>query len=445
MRGVVLACVLAACGGDTGLLLDIDANGVASVDVFVARAKTASRMGMPPANTTKPTLGDVYAVIEHTTVDVGTDGRARILLQRGDLSDVPALLVIGYDANHAPIGDAVITDPSGSITLPVTKENRLVVELDPAMPMLLANARTPAGNSTTRIARWSASSRGGDDSNGSCIAVLHDGDNQTVAGTFFGPDGDTDCDNAQPECDDAWFLRTKDAGLCGTTVSPPLDDTMDACRIGDTAACKDGVANANAACVAEVPGRCMPSKVCEQCASDLDPNCVGQQLTDPNTPHISCTIAIRTETGADPTICAGASTSVTMDSQFGPGYFCGGSAGFADLQMPQIAMGQDLQLASSPDAKLTFGCHAGSTQFALAVTDPNVSPIDPAKLDTQGLLVFTVAAPNNIPPPRLLVLPITVSYLDMGTGPCAQPGMTCYFDPADSTGGFDTLWHCAGR
>jgi hypothetical protein len=445
MRGVALACLLAACGGDSGLLLDVDATGVTTVEVFVAKDRTASRMGLPPANSARPTQGDVYSVIEHTSIDVGADGRARILLQRGDSTDVPALLVVGYDGNHAPVGYAVVTDPSGSITLPASREDRLIVELDPAMPTPIMNARTLAGDSSTRIARWSATTRGGDDPNGPCVAVLHDGDMQSVVGTFFGPEGDTDCDNAQPECDDAWYLRVKGAGLCGTTTPPPTDDTMDACRIGDTAACKDGVTSADMTCAAEPQARCMPSEVCDHCASDLDPSCVQQQLTDPNTPHISCTVSIRRENTSGPTICGGASTSVSMTGLFGTEYQCTGSAGFADLSMPQMATGAQLALSSSPDAKLAFGCHAGATDFAFSVDDPTLSPIDAQEMETQGLLVFNVNAVGSLSTPRLLVLPITISYLDLGTGPCMQPALDCFYDPAASAGATDTLWHCAGN
>src|SRR4051812_8277499 len=106
MRGLVMGLMLAACGGETGLLIDVDPgtdSGVTTVEIFVAKDKPAGRMGLPPAASTRPTQGDVYAVIDHSTVDVGADGHAQVLLQRGSLTEIPALLVLGLDANHTPV------------------------------------------------------------------------------------------------------------------------------------------------------------------------------------------------------------------------------------------------------------------------------------------------------------------------------------------------------
>lgn len=440
MRSLALLVLVAACT-DPGVLLDVHTDAsIASVEVFVARAQTANRMGMPPAASTKATQGPVYSTIDHTLVDVGKDGHARVLLQRGDLTAVPAILVLGLDAQGNAAGYAVITDPSGAIQLPATKEIDLVVDLDAAAPTTIAQARMPATG--VHVARWSAESQGGDDPKGACVALLETS-NATVAGTFFGPDGDTDCDAAQPECDDAWFLRVKDPGKCATATAPNVE-TADACRIGDSAGCRDNVPSSDNLCVPQiVPPICVPSPICDQCA-DLDPTCVGQNLLDANTMHIECTVDAHVDTqGSVDTLCPNRATSIDMSTRFGGNYACTGSSAFVDPMMPTMPTTMmDLPLASGTGPALTFLCH--QLQFQLDVTDPNTSTPITNNMDTQGAVLVSVGVPGNPATNRLIVVPITVKTQLIGTRLCDTSGMRCALVPDQATAAPDPIWHCTG-
>ena len=437
MRGLALVVLVAACS-DSGVLLDVHTDSsVTSVEVFVARAQSANRMGMPPAASARPTQGPVYATIDHTMVDVGKDGRARVLLQRGDLTEVPAILVLGLDAQGNAASYAVITDPSGAIQLPATKEVDLVVNLDAAAPTTIAQARMPSPG--VHVARWSAQSQGKDDPKGPCVALL-EASNTTVAGTFFGPDDDTDCDAAQPECDDAWFLRVKDPGKCATAADPNVD-TADACRIGDSAGCRDNVASSNNTCVAQLaPPICVPHPICDQC-SDLDPACVAQHLTDDNTMHIECTVDAHIEgTGTVPTLCANRTSVIDMSPFFLGNYSCAGSSTFVDPMMPTAPGMPDMPLASGNGPRVTFTCH--QLQFQLDVTDPTTAAIT-SNADTRGAVLMSVGIPNNPASVRLIVVPVTVKTNVIGTTVCATAGMQCQLVP-DQTQTPDPIWHCTG-
>jgi len=440
MRGLALVVLVAACS-DTGVLLDVHTDSsVASVEVFVARAQSANRMGMPPAASGKATQGPVYSTIDHTLVDVGKDGRARVLLQRGDLTEVPAILVLGLDAQGNAASYAVVTDPSGAIQLPATKEIHLVVDLDPAAPTTIAQARMPAAG--VRVARWSAESQGKDDLKGPCVALL-ESSNTTVAGTFFGPDDDTDCDAAKPECDDAWYLRVKDPGKCATATDPNVD-TGDACRIGDSAGCRDNVASSDNTCVAQVlPSPiCVPAPICDQCA-DLDPSCVAQNLLADNTMHIQCTVDAHVEgSNTVPTLCPNRGNVIDMSALglFGGNYACTGSSAFVDPMTPAMpSTMMDLPLASSAGPALTFTCHQLS--FQLDVTDPTTAPVT-NNMDTQGAVIVAVGQPGNPATNRLIVVPITVKTNILGSAACDASGMRC--ELVEDTASPDPIWHCTG-
>ena len=440
MRGLVLAVLVAACGGDPGVLLDVKADAtISTVEVFVARAQTANRMGLPPAASMKATPGTVYGTIDHTTVEVGGDHRARVLIQRGDLTEVPAILVLGLDAQGNAAGYAVVTDPSGSIQLPATKEVDLVVQLDATSPTTIAMARTPMQG--VHVARWSTESRGSDDPKGPCVALMYTSGNG-LAGVFFGPDDDNDCDAAQPECDDAWYLRVKDPGKCATDTAMNVQ-TMDACRIGDSAGCRDNVASSLNLCVPQfAPTVCVPHPICDQC-SDLDPSCVAQTLLNDGTMHIECTVDAHDEGGGVATLCANRMATIDMGmlGLFAGGYECAPmpAPSFVDPMAPTIPGTPDLPLASGSGPRLTFTCH--QLGFQLDIADPTTASIT-NNMDTQGVILMHVAVPNMPDTDRELVVPITVKTNIIGTTACDTAGMQCTLVPDQSTP--DPIWHCSG-
>jgi hypothetical protein len=401
-------------------------------------------MGMPtgvlPAAQGPKIVGPVYSVVDRTGGTVDGGGVLRVLLTPGEVDAVPAILVLGYDAQDTPIRYAVVTDPSGAIALPHATSAHLVVDLDPITTVPLSTA----GNATEspRLVRWDGTSF--DDATAKCFGILS-GTGTGRTGIFFGPDGDLDCDHAQPECDDTWYLRVRNPGVCATTMPPPDDaDTMDACRVGNSAGCRDGAPNADQ-CTAQMPAACVPAEVCDQCP-DLDPACVAQQMTDLKASHIDCTLFVRTASdGSNSKIfCDTPASSVAMDTLFGGGYTCTGLTAFADPMRPTSGVSADLALDASATDRLTFACHGGTTSFDFGVTNPMATPLDPALPETQSVLVIGVHSAVNATVTRALGLPIHVQYVDVGLQSCPTPAMQCDLAPDANTQVDDPIWHCAG-
>jgi hypothetical protein len=456
MRGVVLACVLAACGNDAGLLLDVHPGdpAVTRVEVLLPDSQPGKYMGVPsgvlPAAQGPRIVGPVYAVVDRTGGTIDGDGALRVLLTPGEVTEVPAILVLGYDANDTPIRYAVVsnspdpTDPNASgdtIKLPHATSAHLVVDLEPIMTVPLAGAMTATGS--PRLVRWDGTAF--DDASARCFGVLSE-NGSMHAGIFFGPADDLDCDHAQPECDQDWYMRVRGTSACATTMPPADDmDTMNACRIGKSPGCVDGTGSSNV-CGAQSPALCVPAAICDQC-EDLDPSCVAQRMTDPATSHIECTIDVRTDTGTgDKLMCDTPATTVVRPDLFGPGYSCSGFIGFADPMSPTSSASADLQLAGAPGDTLTFTCHGDMTTFELAVTAPMIGvPVDPALPETQSVVVIGVHSVGNPTQMRMLSVPIHVSYRDVTSQTaCAIPAMQCDLALDASTQADDPLWHCAG-
>lgn len=428
---VALLALLAACG-QSGLLLEIHGTKdapIAKVEVFVPDSSRAGGMGMPPMQSPK-THGTVYEVIATATA-TASDNQATILLQPGTIDQVPALLVLGYDANHDAVGYAVVSDPNGPILLRHASTDEIVVDLDATSEVKVKDTRMPAP--TPRIARWSAQAV--DDNTGPCVAVIHpDG-----TGDFFGPTEDKDCDAAQPECDDTWYLHSVGAGKCATEMASAVDDTQDACRLGNTLGCTDNVSK-NAGCMAQDPAICTPVTLCDQCQSVIDDSCVTAAVNDNKTMSIQCTAYVNGESGS-PLWCPGREVLVDMTPEFGDPYVCNGVAGFAGF-LASTQLGP-LQMQSTMNS-IAFTCHPGATELDFTASG-NSDAVDPQMLPTSGTIVFGVQPGTQTAGTRLLAMPFTVSYQTVA--PCPQFGFICDFVPGEDNGQpfDDPMWHCAGR
>jgi hypothetical protein len=446
MRGLALVCVLACACNDPGLLLEVHASdgaAIASVEVMIPDDVHGGGMGMPPKQSAK-TAGKVYEVIDTTAADV-SDGTAKVLLQAGSVDAVPALLVVGKDAGGAINGYALITDPNSSdglIHVRHTQSDEIVVHLEPVAQMPIAQARMPA--QTDRLARWS---RSGDSNDGGCIGILHaDG-----RGDFFGPKDDTDCDGADPECDDTWFLKSAGAGACGTQEPPANDDTMDACRIGMTPGCTDNDPTSGE-CTVTPASVCVPVTVCEECDDPIDMACLEQASPAMNekTTLIDCTLYVNTANAATPTLCpqTGLTTTISLHGFIGDGWSCAAVPGFipeiGNTTMPV----QVTPLAGTAD-QLAFACPQAITQgLDVELRGPSDQVLDPT-MQTTGALVFSVRDANNTASVHALALPLIAHFVSMPDGTCPQdPTMTCSVVPGTVNGGdpyMDEMWHCAGN
>jgi len=437
--------VLAACG-QSGLLLDVNPQSadVKSVEVFVPSSQQGDYMGMPPAKSQTATQGTVYDIAATVETPIDSDGRARILLQPGAIDSVPALLVLGYNANHEAIRYAIVQDPSGPILLRHTQSDQIVVMLDPATPASVAMARMPAG-ATPRIVRWSAA-QGGDDLAGPCVGVLADAGNQQVKGTFFGPHDDLDCDNASPDCDDNWYLTTVGAGHCVTDMV--TNNTLGACQLGTTPGCVDN-APATTTCTPTAQVVCGPTAFCADCSNKTleMSGCLADTAMQNTTTRIECALTVQDDGNGGGTLCDNRTWSIDMAAAglFGQGWACNGVAGFtnyldAGTATPMLA----LPLKGAMNAPLGAQCHMDLTVLALGVGGAAGTPVSDVQQDTWGGLVFGVHTLGSAVDPHWLALPVHVTYVPIAQCPTdATPTLSCVPYPV-ATAGDDTIWNCAG-
>ena len=445
MRTLALVGLVAACGSEPGLLLDVHAsgNGVVQVEVFLPDGTAGDAMGMPPggSNASAKTPGTIYTVIDRVSAKA-TGGTATILLKPGDLSAVPALLVLGYDANHTAIAYAVITDPSGSVKLPASRTVELKVALD------------PVGNGV-KIARWSSDAPTGDPM-GPCIGVVGGS-----ANAFFSVAGDLDCDAEQPDCDDTAFkyigTTPPASALCASdSLYPP---TMDACTIGSSLACTDGIGTCGPRVLGDTPV-CVPATVCKHCpnsdattgTSGINASCELAARTDQDTIRIDCQLlAMAGSAAGTVSPCTDPGKPLDLAPFVGAGWGClpgsmywvssfGGVSGTTPGGFLPVG-----GTAGSPDYRVDAHCGNGSLAFSFTGTSTTTFPDEPMT-DVVALFAFGMHAPAATTAFAQIALPFRLSYTmtDM-CPPLDQPAITCEIKAQSGNPMDDPLWKgCAG-
>lgn len=450
MRTLPLLAFLAACG-QSGLLLDVSpgSKDVKSVEVFVAAQKQGDYMGMPPANSQAATQGPVYEIADTVATPLDSDGHARILLQPGAIDQVPALLVLGYNANHEAITYAIVQDPNGPIMLRHTQSDTIDVTLEPATSSSVGMARMPAGT-TPRVVRWSAA-KGGDDLQGPCVGVIEDA-TQGIRGTFFGPHDDLDCDNATPECDDNWFLKIQGAGHCVSNMIAN-DPFMGACQLGTTAGCIDNNP-ASGVCTQLQQVVCGPTAFCDDCSNrTLEMSgCLANTSMSDTTPRIECQLLVADNGAGGATACDAKASSIDMAllGLFGPTWSCDSISGFTNyLDATMTSLPSTLALKGANSFPLAMSCHLDSTVLGFGVSAPFGAPItDPQQETWAGIVIGVHPTASSTGPNHFLVLPIHVTYV---VGQCPADGtvetLTCGYSPGTGGGtpiNADLMWNCAG-
>ena len=448
MRRLALVGLVAACGNDPGLLLDVHASGgeVASIEVFLPDGTAGDSMGLPPGGAPEDrTPGTIYTVIDRIAA-TANGGTATILLQRGDLSAVPALLVLGYDGNHDPIAYAVVTDPSGSIQLPASQTVELKVTLDPANQ-----------SGATTISRWSSSKPTGD-TQGPCIAVLG------ASNAFFSVAGDLDCDGEQPDCDDTSFdyvgsAAPQNAACAGTSL---YTQTMEACTLGSTIACTDGVGTCGPRVLggnAEVP-ICVPDTVCKHCKNSnsatgttgIDPTCEAAARMDPDTIRIDCRLlATAGQTSGTVSPCFDLGAPLDLPSYIGQDWGCAGPPMYFFSNYGIVAPSPFLPVGGmpgSPDYRIDPHCNAstGALAFSFTATAGGVVGDIPST-DVVGLFTFPLHGAASTTAFAQLAIPFRLSYemIDSCPQPGAATGMQCELKSPSGNVADDPIWKgCAG-
>ena len=444
MRRLALLGLVAACGSESGLLLDVHASGsgVVQIEVFLPDGTAGDGMGLPPGGSNAPakTPGTIYTVIDRVSA-TAAGGTATILLKPGQRSEVPALLVLGYDANHTAIASAVITDPSGSVKLPAGKAVELKVMLD------------PVGNGL-KIARWSSNAPTGDPM-GPCIGVIGGPSN-----AFFSVAGDLDCDGEQPDCDDTAFdyigTRAPSSLVCASASLYPA--TMDACTIGSSIACTDGIGTCGPRAAGDTP-LCVPDTVCKHCknsdsttgSTGINASCETAARTDQDTIRIDCQLlAMAGSAAGTVSPCTDPGKPLDLTPFIGPGWGCMPNALYwvSSFGGATTSPGAFLPVggtATAPDYRVDAHCGSGSLAFSFTGTSQTTFPDEPST-DVFALFAFGMHAPGATTPFASIVMPFRLSYMMTDVcPPLDQPAIMCQIKSQSGNPMDDPLWKgCAG-
>ena len=144
MRGLVLVVLVAACS-DPGVLIDVHTDAsITSVEVFVARAQSANRMGMPPAASARPTQGPVV-LDDRSHGRRGRQGRPRARAAPARRPHRGARDPRARARRPGQRGGLRGASPIRAARSSCRQRRRvhLVVDLDAAAPTTIAQSRTP--------------------------------------------------------------------------------------------------------------------------------------------------------------------------------------------------------------------------------------------------------------------------------------------------------------
>jgi hypothetical protein len=262
MRGVplVVVVVVAACSGDHGASLGVSVPpGVTSVELLIAPHQCEQTLGNDACKnangvvwdtTRMPRAGEVF--IQNTdevlaaTVENG-EARFRLESTAGD-DFVERIVIIGYDDAKKPLAYAMLAN----VTVPIHN----AVEWQVTLRVLPDIGNVAADG----VHVWKPKNQAM-----TCVAYEHsDG-----RFDFIVPAGDTDCDDAEPECNAFWWQFKPDVNGAGCFTQAATDQP---CLLG-TGGCSDGAPGGSTACSPTPQETCATDTFCAKCDS-IDTPCL---------------------------------------------------------------------------------------------------------------------------------------------------------------------------
>jgi hypothetical protein len=419
-RLAVLAA-LAACHGETGLLIEVVPMGstTTAVELFlVERTCETCTTGMGLPGATAKTLGPVWLVDSSTRLwkQLDTSGLARFVVERGELDVLPRIIAVGIDAAGQPTGFAQVLD----VAVPVTSQSYWRIPLGGTT----GDAATHGLAAGDRVKLWGQppdeSGSGAASEHTSCLAILH-GDG---SGDFFGAMDDPDCDRITDptlECDPTWYQHVDPTPMLACF---PQKEAGVACELGRATACADGVGLGG--CTGAP--LCVPDAVCASCNGNLDPLCVDTVLKHLSTTRLACRIPLQ-QTGAGgftPCTGSGSTGPITALSTLVSGP-CTEPGFVTQVFPPPPASSATLTVAQPSPFSAALGVTAlnGSTcEFTLGVDQSStfgaLTPVSAA---------FAIKSHNGA---AEMLLPIDISF-----------GTSCTIAVSCTVTSADDLWSCA--
>jgi hypothetical protein len=290
MRGALLLACIAACGGGTGVDIDIYApDGVTldKVELWVAYDDCHDCPNGVAWTENVRASGDIYLLRDEKVIAAKPyEGRWVIHLEAVDGNRDPiAIAVVGYQGAQAKAIEVMryVHIPSSSVEI----WKVFLRSADPATPEVSVAPGASASDYRAHI--WPRRPTSALADRTGCLAYQKWNDYDATWETeYFVPESDPDCDGHTIECSDFWF-DYKPIGQC-------ISDTMEiagTCSIGRSG-CADGVSG-DATCSQDPaqPFTCLPDAFCAKCAGELPAdtcieNAINSAFVDNELPHYEC-------------------------------------------------------------------------------------------------------------------------------------------------------------
>lgn len=445
-----VAILLAACGSDTSVAIQVSTNdsSITSVELFVADTQCVACLGIAPPGVTaiqpRP-LGRVDYTITNdrftTSVSNGIAGfRLEPSATGSTSSTITKLAAVGYTRNGAAVA-FVLDDASFSLDAEkgtIRRYELTTRTIDSVQPPSAMPAFAPKGpkdgggggdTPTNHVVVWRSPTAVA--TTPSCLAIEHaDGTNE-----FLVPSADPDCDGfIDNECDPDWYDYAS-----APTIHPPTACLTDAppqpaCVIGsDNGSCVDG---ATTGCTSEARF-CLPEQACSNaaCAQFDGATCLASLITPSALGTVGNVAALRCTATYNMTnnnaICAGSTATVsTATSSACTGQF----ASFANtypgfVTSPSIAFS-----TTTLTGMLRVPVVTTSSPCTVTIGNSLTNPTDLEPTAALGHGAFELVVGTHT-----LFMPVIVQFVP---GPCALDSFTCAFD---DLGGAtpDSIVNCA--
>ncbi|NVB79045.1 MAG: hypothetical protein HOV81_11655 [Kofleriaceae bacterium] len=283
--------VLAGCSEPPGISLEIAADdaSITTVELFVGEHCNGCPGGMRPPQLS-PKAADLYLVADPrpwtATVEGGVAG---IRLESDTDTDVPALVIVGFDANHTPVATRTLYN----ISIPANDAVLWRTTLLPASPLVdidTAHPRPPAG--TERIKIWQSPNQ----TLPSCVMVEHWEADRVTRDALL-PDGDRDCD-AVPMAQECARYTPNAVGIAATIDEAscllPVATPKSICMLGGPPCTEAGITPGQE-CDYLDEDYCAPLQLCACAPADAAciTSAIAQGVSSNTLSHLRCTLPVQ--------------------------------------------------------------------------------------------------------------------------------------------------------